>query len=304
MLTLQISRQLGIRHEQVISIIHSANYCYKHYTIDKRDGSKRNISQPSKRLKILQRWVSHQIFGKLPIHSQAKAYIKGCSIRDNAIVHAKSRFIQKMDFKNFFESISSRDISVLLLAHKEELNISSRDISDIISIVCLNRYLTIGAPSSPIISNAILYDFDCRVSEYCEKHKFKYTRYADDLTFSSDEQDKLHLAVDFVRALIKKIDNPTLTINERKVVSISKKHRRTVTGLTLTSDGRVSIGRVRKREIKALVHQYIEGKLPPEKVDYLKGWVAYMNSADPAGLESLMKKYGGDKILKLMSSKP
>lgn len=287
----RISAELGANPLQIWNIVHSANYLYRYYPIEKRNGQTRNIFHPSKRLKVLQRWVANRIFKKLPVHPVATAYIKGTSIRDNAVPHANSQFIQKLDFENFFESITGQDIRRLLTARQDVVALSQNDINVIVRIVSRNDRLTIGAPSSPTISNAILFDFDTAVSTACQKIGLSYSRYADDLTFSCAMPDTVGSIVPIIEALIANTASPRLKLNAAKTISVSKKHRRMVTGLTLTTDGRVSVGRARKREARALIHQWATDGLPSEIQDYLRGLLAFINSAEPEAIASMQNKY-------------
>ncbi|WP_286830784.1 MULTISPECIES: retron St85 family RNA-directed DNA polymerase [Kordiimonas] len=296
----RISRELGLDPNRVWNIVNSANHLYKFYTLKKRDGGLRHIYHPAKRLKAVQKWTAQRIFAQLPVHASATAYIKGKSISDNALPHTSSNFVQKMDFSNFFESIKSEDILRLLYPFTDELRLSDQDAQTLCRIVCRYDRLTIGAPSSPVISNAMLYEFDCAVSDFADQHGIAYTRYADDLTFSCKSKNTVGQSVQFVRDLIEEIPYPNLKINEQKLVSVSKKRKRTVTGLVLTTDGKVSIGRSRKREIRALIHKYGTGELELERVDYLRGLLAFLYSVEPDAVTSLKAKYGKPIISELM----
>ena len=98
----------------------------------------------------------------------------------------------KIDFSNFFPSLKRKDVKTVLESHlADKLPDLEEDIGIILDIVCKKGALTIGAPSSPVLSNAILYDFDCFVSTLCVKEQVTYSRYADDLYTSTNQHDKL-----------------------------------------------------------------------------------------------------------------
>src|SRR5579863_9595550 len=94
----QIGRSLQLSENYVLGVARSANYRYKQFKIKKADGkSDRLIEQPSKPLKLLQRWLVRRVFDHLPTHHSAHAYVKGRSIATNAAVHQESRYISRLD---------------------------------------------------------------------------------------------------------------------------------------------------------------------------------------------------------------
>ncbi len=108
--------------------------------------------------------------------------------------------------------------------------------------------LSIGAPSSPIISNFILYRFDRIITEHCRKLGINYSRYADDLTFSTNEKDILLNFPSKVRKTLSRLYSGQIKVNLKKTVLSSKAHNRHVTGITLSNDGTLSVGREKKRK--------------------------------------------------------
>ena len=165
--------------------------------------------------------------------------------------------------------------------------------------MCRRGELTIGAPSSPILSNAILFDFDTAISALCEKNNVTYSRYADDLFFSTNEPFVLNTIEKNVREYLSTTQHPRLSLNEKKTVYTSRKKRRLVTGLTLTSDNKISVGREKKRFIKHLCHQFQIGALSPEDVSHLAGYLSFLKAVEPAFIDSLKRKYGPDMLVKL-----
>ena len=130
------------------------------------------------------------------------------------------------------------------------------DILVILYTVCKHGSLTIGAPSSPFLSNAVLYDFDCHIDRLCTDSRVTYTRYADDLFLSTNVPNTLDNILLNIRGNLRERISPCLTINEEKTVFTSKKRKRVVTGLVLTTKEKLSIGRDKKRSIRTLVYLY------------------------------------------------
>ena len=275
----------------------NAHKRYRRYEIKKRTGGLRTIHHPSKELKIYQKFISKLIFLKLPVHKSVFSYKKNVSIINIANEHKNNKYLLRIDFKNFFPSIKGDNIRLFLNKNEELLNykLSELDITLINLLVCKKNKITIGAPSSPSISNAILYDFDKKIYDKCESEKIKYSRYADDLYFSTNIPNKLS-------EVLKDIQNYEfpfnikLQINQQKNIFTSKKHKRLITGLTITTEGNVSIGRERKRYIKSLINKYKYNDITPLELKYVKGYLSFLISIEPEYIQLLKNKYS-EKII-------
>lgn len=273
---------------------------YRRYTIPKRTGGTRTIYQPSKELKSYQRYISKKIFQKLPIHESVYSYRKNVSIKDLAEKHKNDRFLLRIDFKDFFPSIHGENIREFLTDNKNlPFRISDKEITLINLLICKGNSLTIGAPSSPIISNTILFEFDKDINEYCKSEEIKYSRYADDLYFTTNAPDRLKNVLEFVKKYKFKF-NMKLKINEKKNIFSSKKSKRVITGLSLTTENKVSVGRKQKRYIKSLINSFKYNNLEDKELNYLKGYLAYLKSVEPEYIDLLSKKYSEELIRKLL----
>jgi hypothetical protein len=96
--------------------------------------------------------------------------------------------------------------------------------------------------------------------------------------------------------IVAKVPWPDLTINESKTVLATRKYKREVTGLILANDGRVTVGRNRKRDLRAAVHHFILGRLDKEDAQKLAGLLAYVNAVEPDFLNVLRAHYGAEVI--------
>jgi RNA-directed DNA polymerase len=297
-----ISRSTGIDRNYLIKLAKTASKRYKRYLVQKRgkgkEGQFREILHPSKNLKFIQRWLIRHVFLMLPIHESVFSYRDNISIRDNALHHRGNRYLLRIDFENFFPSLKTKDVSRLLKTTFPTY--SSEDYDFIASIVCKDGGLTIGAPSSPILSNALLYEIDCYWAEYAKRQEIVYTRYADDLYFSCDIPDRLAPLMESFKAYIDELDSPKLSINHSKSVFTSKKRKRMVTGLIITPQGTISIGRDRKRMIRVLMHRYVQGSLTAEEVLRLKGLLSFIRSVEPTYIRSLENKYSNAVLQQLL----
>lgn len=287
--------------DELTSLIRSAPHRYKEYLIPKRKpGEFRKIAQPAKEVKALQYWAMENVLKKFEVHPSATAYRRGRSILSNARPHRRSRFVLKMDFKDFFPSIKAKDFRRYL--KREDIQLDSESVEALCRILfwmpkgTRDLCLSIGAPTSPMLSNILMLDFDLHVSRVCKARNVAYTRYADDLTFSANTSNQLALIEKEVVGYCSRHKSPTLTINEEKTARVSKREARRVTGLIITNDQKVSLGRDQKRKIRAWVHHFVTNQLSDADVLRLRGMLNYVNSVEPTFLIRLGEKYGATII--------
>jgi RNA-directed DNA polymerase len=292
-----LATDLGLSEIDIVRVIRTAPVRYKVYSIPKRTGGVRIIAQPAREVKLLQRWAIKNILEALPVHDCATAYRKGKSIRDNARAHAEQSYILKVDFKNFFPSIVPQNLIDHIQHYAPEIA-SPENLKALAflffrgSINPVNLTLSIGAPSSPALSNTVLFPLDLQCAELCVRRGITYTRYADDLTFSTSEKNVLEPFLGEFKKLLESVGYPRLQLNEEKTVFASKKAMRRVTGLVLNNNGEVSLGRQRKRSISAGVHSFTLQGLKVEQINKLRGLLAFALNVEPAFVASLEAKYG------------
>lgn len=290
--------ETGASVETLLRIISTAPKRYKVYQIPKRNGDGvRVIAHPAKPLKAIQRVVLHQLLDRAPVSAIATAYVRGRGITSNARRHAGQPYILKLDFEQFFPSIHPRDWDRFIRAsHHLKEYISDNTLLHKILFWGAGRMeptcLSIGAPTSPSISNLVCLSLDSFLIEQAEHFGLRVTRYADDITVSgSDVQSILQFEKTLSNAL-QRNKGLTLRLNDKKRGLYGPGQRKMVTGLILTPDGRVSIGRERKREINALVHKFSIGQSNEDMVFRGKGLLAFAKSAEPTFFASMVEKYG------------
>ena len=298
MLIEKLQAQSGLSRSQLRQLSTTASKRYKVFTIRKRDGGAREIAQPSRALKAVQRWINKVIIYDLPVHRCATAYKRGANIRDNALRHAGTNFTLRMDFEDFFPSFSSNNVAEFFGEKNLEMgwDLSEEDLEFVVSITTRYGYLTIGAPSSPAITNAMMHEFDDRVFVLTRQKGLVYTRYADDLFISSQEPGKLTEIYKNIMLESTKFLYASLKINKSKTAYLSRRYRRTITGMVVTPQGTVSLGRERKREIKALIHKVVTGSLPKEKIGRARGLIGFSIGADPLFYQALCRKYSEETL--------
>lgn len=293
-----LSTTSNIPESKLLSLSSTASRRYKVYTIPKRTGGERLIEHPSRELKAIQRWIVRALIDQFPVHEAATAYRKGSGIRENAERHRTTKYTNRYDFSNFFPSFSRDRILYYILEQSKKLSIelSSHDLEFIGNIVCRNGKLTIGAPSSPAISNAMMFEFDSRMHQACLQRGLVFSRYADDIFVSSFAPNQLDGISKLIVQSKRGISHLQLRLNHRKTAYLSKKYKRTITGVIITPQHTLSIGRERKREIKSLIHEWINDDIEPTKFYYLKGLFAFAIDIEPQFKHRLIEKYGVRKI--------
>ena len=295
-----------LHRSDLIRLIRTAPIRYKVYQIEKRvKGQFRTIAQPAREVKVLQRWVMKNVLSRYEVHAAATAYRKNISILRNARPHSRGRFLLKMDFKDFFPSLSAADFRAFLA------QVDSPFDAEEVEALCHILFwmpktefpklcLSIGAPASPMLSNILMVQFDRDISSVCADAGVAYTRYADDLSFSAADSERLRVVEEAVLAWCARTTHPTLTVNQAKTVRVSRADSRRVTGLVLTNDRKVSLGRDMKRLISARMHYFVTGRLTSEDIIKLRGMLAYVNSVEAAFLDRLREKYGAEAVRRCM----
>lgn len=294
MLLEQMADGLHLPPQFVERVAHSADHSYKSYSIRKRSGGHRQIDHPSRPLKALQRWLLSHVVDRFPVHASAYAYRRNTGIGEHATKHSGSRFLLRMDIEDFFPSLTSSHLRVFMNSTAVQAvtgpwTQADRDV--FVALVCRRGRLTIGAPTSPALSNALFREVDCALASLAESGSLTYTRYADDLFFSSVQAGVLGAAEVDIKATVEQASFPSgLRINAAKTRHSSKKGRRRVTGITLSSDGSISLGRGWKRVVRSMIYRFAE--LSDDERLRLAGMLAYGKSIEPDLINRLVLKYG------------
>lgn len=303
----RLAKKTGQTEQEVEKTLTNGCRKYKVFTIPKRKGmGRRVIAQASKDLKLLQRaFIELYPF---PLHNCVKSYRPGIGIRDNALPHVNHRFLLKTDLQNFFPSIKPTLFWQELdrnteLPYRDELRNSKHWVEELLFWrpsfhVSGKLVLSIGAPSSPAVSNFCLNSFDEALNTLCKQNNVTYTRYADDLTFSTNEAGKLSFIYQRLKYLLRS-EYPSLTLNESKTVFASKRTNRHVTGLVLNNEGNLSLGRQKKRYIKSMLYHAVNRTLNNKDLSWLSGYLNFIAYADSAFLFSLKRKYSPEILQRI-----
>ncbi|MEK5277364.1 MULTISPECIES: retron St85 family RNA-directed DNA polymerase [Paenibacillus] len=237
-----LSLLMGIESNILGYYIISSNKFYKEHQIAKSNGSLRTISTPSYNMKTIQRWILDNILSSFAIHSNAYGFVKGRNIKDNAIIHTKKKLVLNIDIKNFFPSIKFERVFYMFYhnGYTKEISYS------LAALTTFNGALPQGAPSSPSIANIICQRMDKRLLALAVKMNADYSRYADDITISGDENIRKY--IETIKSII---INEGFDINYRKLRLQTNKNMQEVTGLIVNEDVKV------KRKYKKRLEQHI-----------------------------------------------
>lgn len=302
----ELSEKLLMAEEELLRFALTMPRRYKKYSIPKRNGIEmRQIAQPSQESKFIQRMIVDELRKVLPIHRAATAYEKETGIRLNALRHKDNRYLLKMDFKNFFPSITPELFFMIASASGVEFSEIDRAFLESALFFRNTRRsrlrLSIGAPSSPFVSNFIMNRFDKHMTDLCIERQISYTRYADDLTFTCNTKGALFEFPTIVDDLLKAHCFKKIRVNSSKTVFSSKKFNRHVTGIVITNDAKLSVGRHRKREIASLINSYRYGRLDDKERLRLKGLISFAHYIEPDFIQRMKLKYSGVLLDAIMS---
>lgn len=261
---------LGISPRLLTSFSHKPSRHYRQFEIGKRGGGSRVISSPKTFLKVLQYWLLDYFLYKLCVHPNCHSYQTGRSILSNALPHVGFAYVANIDIENYFGSISSQMVQSMLINNGLGSSLSY----SISRLVTLDNALPQGAPTSPIISNAYLFDFDAAMTEHAELNGLVYSRYADDITISGQARKSISDAIEFGEKLLKEHG---LKINNKKTRIASQGGQQRVTGVVVNVKPQPP--REFRRRIRAMFHQ---ADLYPEqfkeRVAELRGYLSYLQS--------------------------
>ena len=280
---------------------------YKSFEIPKKAGGTRVIDSPNKQLKRIQTQLGKKVYDihknyidqKRIASNISHGFETGKSIITNARIHKNKKYLLNIDIANFFSSINFGRVQGYF--NKSQEFMFSKEVSTIISqLVCYEKKLPQGAPTSPIISNLIFNIVDLRILSLAKKYKLSYTRYADDMSFSTNNKAFRTDHIEFIQELKVLLKNSGFDINESKTRLEYYSSRQEVTGLTVNK--KINARRKFIKQTRAMVDQLfktdsfkIDGVIGTE--EQLEGRLAFINQLDwyNNDLESESKKNKGNK---------
>ena len=299
---LQLAEALGVTVPQLRGMAYhrdaATSLHYSRFTIPKRDGTERPIWAPKKKLKAAQRWILHNVVERLPVHGAAQGFMVGRSTLTNAAVHANPKTLLKMDVTDFFPTVTWRRVkgvfrragyrdgaSTLLAllcteAPREVVQLDGKTYFVSLGPRCLPQ----GAPTSPAITNALCLRLDRRLAGLAAKLGWRYSRYADDMTFSlpADHTGKPRIGA-LLGCVARVVKAEGFAVKDEKTRVHRTGGRQSVTGLVVNGEGPPRAPRKLRRELRAAIHNLKNGKplKEDESVARLTGYAAYVHMSDP-----------------------
>lgn len=234
---------------------------YVTFTIPKKNGNPRTIHAPSKKLKNIQQCLNVILQCVFTPNLAAMGFVAGKSIADNARPHSGRPYVFNLDLKDFFPSVDYHRVKACLKLPPFNLNDKREPLAFLIANLCCVRdseepkraFLPQGAPTSPVLTNVVCQQLDRRLTGLAKRFGATYTRYADDLTFSS-YTNVYQPDSEFFQELQRIITDQRFTINAQKTRLQKAGYRQEVTGLVVND--RVNVSRRYVRTVRAMLHNW------------------------------------------------
>lgn len=281
----EFAKLLGLKSDKYINYLLyniQTDNLYITFTIPKKNGGERVIHAPKKELKFLQKKLADILWEcylesleskskdknfKIPVLSHA--FEKGKSIITNSQMHRNKKYILNIDLKNFFDSFNFGRVRGFFIKDRD-FAVSPEIATVIAQIACYQGKLPQGAPSSPIITNLITRILDYRIVKIAKKYRFTYSRYADDMTFSTNRElnsNKLRASKElenFLTELEEIIISSGFEINPKKTRLSNNMQRQEVTGLVVNK--KINVKREYIKNTRAMAFQlYKDGAFEIDK---------------------------------------
>jgi hypothetical protein len=278
--------------DEEIKNLNKREYPYKRIIFDKINGEKRIVFMVSdQKLSNAQRMIKGILDFNYKNPDFVYGFIKGRSHIDNAKNHLAKKYITKVDIKDFFPSIKREKVKQVFLCIGFNADISEK----LTKITTFQDVLVQGFCTSPVISNMVLIGLDNKAIQYSKENNLTYTRYGDDLTFSSNTNKP---DINFIEVALK---HDGFQINKNKTKNMGRGMLQIVTGLSVFDNNYPRIPKKIKRRLRLQMY-YIEkfgsvshfnrncsgvNKKHICDLDGIAGWIYYINSVEPA----LYQKY-------------
>jgi hypothetical protein len=270
---------------------------YRRFMIPKRGGGERAIWAPMPLLKAAQHWILHNIAEKLPVHGAVHGFLPGRSTLSNAAAHTDARIVLKMDVKDFFPTVTLARVKGIFrkAGYREQVAtllalLCTESPREVVELEGQTYYVSLGprclpqgAPTSPALTNTLCLRLDRRLSGLAARLGWRYTRYADDLTFSLPAGHEGRPKTGALMGLVKRIvETEGFTLHPDKTRIHRQGGRQQVTGLVVNGGGPPRVPRALRRELRAAVHNLRQGKPLKEGVTgaRLAGYAAYIYMTD------------------------
>ena len=262
---------LGVNPKLITAMARFPKRNYRAFMMHKKSGGERTINAPRVFLKTIQRYILGSILETRPLPLYVNGFVSGRSIVSNAKTHRSAPYLLNVDIKDFFDSINEATIRRLFL----DFGFGEHVAKTLAGLCTYQDSLPQGAPTSPYLANLAFGPADEEILQLCEKHDLKYSRYADDLTFSGHQKitRKFLMLLEFV------LRRHGFKINSAKTRFAGPGQARYVTGLVVNE--KVHPNRELRRKLRAMFHRAeIDPLRYNPRSNELLGWASFVNSYD------------------------
>lgn len=238
---------------------------YQEIHVKKRSGGTRKLNCIDKNsiLYKCQRRLKENFFDRIPTSDLCYGYKKGLSYKDYLSPHIGNRFFLRIDIADFFGSINSELLTEVLDPYVKSLAIGDTTLLNlIVDVTTLEDKLPQGAITSPSLSNIVFRQLDIRIHKYCEKYQVIYSRYVDDLLFSS-QKSILHEPF-FMKSISNILASKGFSINRNKIIKTTEQI--SLSGFVTGSELRISR---KKRKLLSTILYCFERYKPKTYKDLL-----------------------------------
>lgn len=232
---------------------------YYVFKIKKKSGGERTIMAPYDTFGKLLQYFNVVLQALFTPHTNATGFVPGKSIATGAKMHTNKNYVYNIDLKDFFHSFERKRVKWIFTQVPFNL---SEPLAFLLASLCTHPIeieghtriiLPQGAPTSPTLTNILCYGLDKKLSGLAKRFGATYSRYADDITFSSNKS--IFKKEAFLSELQRIITSQGLTINEKKTRLQEKGYRQEVTGLIVNE--KVNTYRRYVKQLRMWLH-YIE----------------------------------------------
>ena len=225
----------------------------------KKNGKSRKIKSPDDPLKRVQSLLNIllQIIFENRSNYSSNGFLFGKDIKRNALPHVNKNYLLNLDIQDFFPSIPFRRVKVVLELAPFNLIDNRETIGFLIAnLATYKNSLPQGAPTSPILSSIVTQRLDRNIGSYCTEKKIKYTRYADDLSFSSNWNLFDSNIIQEIDCIIEK---ENFKLNSKKTRIRNFMQRQEVTGLVVNT--KLNVKREYLQKVRAMINNWEKGGL-------------------------------------------
>lgn len=280
---------LGIEYKELTYVLYSRRVenLYQSFEIPKKNGEMRCISAPQEPLKHVQRLLAKRLMAVQEAnYLKSNAIVHGFTPKRGIITNGKShrnkRFVLNIDLEDFFDSFHFGRVKGYF--QKNQFFMLPEEVAACIAnIACYNGKLPQGAPSSPVITNLICAILDRRLAAIAKKFRLTYTRYADDLTFSTNSKVFLEKKDELLSEIYAVIEKSGFKVNHYKTRISYRDSRQEVTGLVVNN--KISVKREYYKKTRSMLDHLYRG-IPVEHngveltQQQIEGRLAFINQID------------------------